>query len=211
VVLSEFPNYPWEPAFKASGLGGIREVVVGEDSAMAPLAALFKATPVSTWRTYLTYQFLTNEASVLPKAFDQENFDFYGRVLNGQPHQRERWKRAVQATNAALGEAVGQLYVAKYFSPEAKASAEALGEDLRKAYAQHLSNVPWMTAETRKVALEKLAAFRPEIGYPNKWRDYSRLEIKPGDAFGNRRRAEVFEWNRKLERLNKPTDHDEWA
>lgn len=210
-LQSEVPDYPWAVAFKASDLGGIHEVVVAENSAMAPLAALFKATPVSTWRIYLIYQFLTNEASVLPKAFDQENFDFYGRVLNGQPQQRERWKRAVQATNAALGEAVGQLYVAKYFPPEAKASAEELVENLRKAYAKHLSDVPWMGADTKKVALEKLAAFRPKIGYPNKWRDYSTLDVKLGDAFGNLERSQIFEWHREVARLNKPTDRDEWA
>jgi putative endopeptidase len=208
---TEIPDYPWAAAFKASELSDVREVVVAENTAMAPLATLFKNTPVPTWRTYLTYQLLTNAASVLPKAFDQENFDFYGRVLNGQPQQRERWKRAVQATNAALGEAVGQLYVAKYFPPEAKASAEALVENLRHAYAKRLSSVPWMTAATKKVALEKLAAFRPKIGYPNKWRDYSALEVKPGDAFGNFERSQIFEWHREVARLNKPTDRDEWA
>jgi putative endopeptidase len=210
-LRSEVPDYPWAAAFEASELNGIQEVVVAENSAMAPLATLFKTTPVSIWRAYLTYQFLTNEASVLPSAFDHENFDFYGRILNGQPQQRERWKRAVQATNAALGEAVGRLYVEKYFPPESKASAEELVANLRKAYAQHLSNVPWMTAETKKVALEKLAAFRPKIGYPNKWRDYSALEVKRGDAVGNFERSQVFEWYREVARLNKPTDRDEWG
>jgi putative endopeptidase len=208
---SEVPDYPWGTALKASELSSVKEVVVAELSAVAPLAALFKETPVAIWRSYLTYQYLTGEAPVLPKAFDQENFDFYGHILNGQPEQRPRWKRAVQATNAALGEAVGELYVAKYFPPQAKASAEALVENLRRAYAQHLSSVPWMTADTREVALEKLAAFRRKIGYPNKWRDYSALEIKPGDAFGNRERADVFEWHRQVARLNKPTDRDEWG
>jgi putative endopeptidase len=208
---AEVPDYPWAAGFKASNLDGIHEVVVAENSAMAPLAALFKATPVATWRTYLTYQFLTNEASVLPAAFDRENFDFYGRILNGQPQQRERWKRAVRATNTALGEAIGQLYVAKYFPPEAKAAADALVENLRRAYANHLASVPWMTADTKKVALEKLAAFRPKIGYPNKWRDYSTLEVKRGDAFGNLERSQIFEWHREVARLNKPTDRDEWA
>lgn len=210
-LAAEVPDYPWAAAFKASDLDGIHEVVVAEDSAMAPLAALFKATPVSTWRSYLAYQFLTSTAAVLPKAFDQENFDFYGRILNGQPQQRERWKRAVQATNGALGEAVGQLYVAKYFPPEAKASAQALVENLRRAYAKRLAEVPWMTADTKQAALEKLAAFRAKIGYPNKWRDYSTLEVRRGDAFGNLQRSQIFEWRREVARLNKPTDRDEWA
>jgi putative endopeptidase len=207
----EAPAYPWTAALKASGLAGIQQVVVAEKSAVAPLAKLFKETPLATLKSYLTYQYLTAGASVLPQAFDNENFDFYGRILNGQPQQRERWKRAVQATNMALGEAVGQLYVAKEFPPESKAAMEALVENLRKSFAQHIQQVSWMTPETKQVALEKLAAFHPKIGYPNKWRDYSALKIEPGDAFGNMTRAEIFEWNRQLRRLNKPTDREEWG
>jgi putative endopeptidase len=203
--------YPWASAFRASGFAGLKEVVVAEWSAVPALGKLFTDTPVPEWRSYLAYQFLTNEAAVLPKAFDTENFDFYGRILSGQPQQRERWKRAVQATNGALGEAVGKLYVEKNFPPAAKQAMEALVENLRKGYAEHIANVPWMTAGTKKVALEKLAAFRAKIGYPNKWRDYSKLEVKPGDAFGNRQRAQVFEWKRQLSRLNQPTDRDEWG
>jgi putative endopeptidase len=205
------PAYPWAAAFNSSGLSGVKEVVVAEWSAVPALGKLFEQTPVSTWKTYLTYQYLTAEAAVLPKAFDEENFNFYGHVLEGQPQQRERWKRAVQATNSALGEAVGKLYVEKKFPPASKAAMEILVGNLRKGYAQHIANVPWMTAETKLVALQKLAAFRPKIGYPNKWRDYSTLEVKPGDAFGNNERALVFEWNRQLNRLNKPTDRDEWG
>jgi putative endopeptidase len=207
---SEVPDYPWAASLASAELQDVKEVVVAEMSAMEPLARLFKATPVSTWRSYLAYQYLTSEASVLPKAFDQENFEFYDRVLNGQPRQRPRWKRAVQATNTALGEAIGQLYVARYFPPEAKVSVEELVGNLRKAYANHISSVSWMTPDTKKVALEKLAAFRAKIGYPNKWRDYSLFEVKPGDAFGNFERLSVFEWRREAARLNQPTDRDEW-
>jgi putative endopeptidase len=221
--------YPWAAAFKEAGLSkewvarhravgttapgtpGAREVVVAEWSAVPELAKLFRATPVSTWKACLTYQYLTGKADVLPKAFDEENFDFNGRILNGQPEQRDRWKRAVGATNRALGEAVGELYVAKHFPPESKAAMEQLVENLRKGYAAHIASVPWMTPETKQVALEKLKAFRSKIGYPVKWRDYSRLDVRPGDAFGNHERAEVFEWNRELARLNKPTDRDEWG
>ncbi|HEX3395459.1 MAG TPA: M13 family metallopeptidase [Steroidobacteraceae bacterium] len=203
--------YPWLAAFQASGLSGIKEVVVAEWSAVPPLAKLFNQTPVATWKSYLAYQLLTSYAAVLPKAFDAENFDFNGRVLEGQPQQRERWKRAVDATNSALGEAIGKLYVEKKFPPASKQAMETLVENLRKGYAEHIAHVPWMTAETKKLALEKLAAFRPKIGYPNKWRDYSKLEVKPGDAFGNHERALVFAWNRRLNRLNQPTDRDEWG
>jgi putative endopeptidase len=203
--------YPWDAAFQSSGVSGLKEVVVAEWSAVPALGKLFTDSPVSAWKAYLSYQFLTSEASVLPKAFDAENFDFYGRTLEGQPQQRERWKRAVQATNNALGEAVGKLYVEKKFPPASKQAMEALVENLRKGYAQHIANVTWMTAETKKVALEKLAAFRPKIGYPSKWRDYSKLEVTAGDAFGNHERALVFAWQRQVSRLNKPTDRDEWG
>ena len=218
------PAYPWAAAFASGGVSakwqprggapgqpGAREVVVAEWSAVPELAKLFRETPVATWRVCLTYQYLTGTASVLPKAIDDENFDFYGRILNGQPEQRARWKRAVRATNGALGEAVGELYVTKHFPPESKAAMEALVGNLRKAYAEHIAAEPWMTPETRKVALEKLGAFRSKIGYPSKWRDYSRLEVRAGDAFGNRERADAFEWNRQLARLDKPTDRDEWG
>ena len=203
--------YPWDAAFQSSGVSGLKEVVVAEWSAVPALGKLFTDTPVATWKAYLSYQFLTSEASVLPKAFDAENFDFYGRILEGQPQQRERWKRAVQATNGALGEAIGKLYVEKKFPPASKQAMETLVENLRKGYAQHIANAPWMTPETKKVALEKLAAFRPKIGYPNKWRDYSKLQVKLGDAFGNKERASVFAWNRQVSRLNQPTDRDEWG
>jgi putative endopeptidase len=203
--------YPWAAAFQSSGFSGLKDVVVAEWTAVPALGKLFADTPVATWKSYLDYQFLTSEASVLPKSFDSENFDFYGRILEGQPQQRERWKRAVQATNGALGEAIGRLYVDKKFPPASKQAMETLVENLRKGYAQHIANVPWMTAETKKVALEKLAAFHPKIGYPNKWRDYSKLDVKPGDAFGNHERALVFEWNRQVSRLNQPTDRDEWG
>jgi putative endopeptidase len=209
-LQTEAPDYPWSATLKASGLTGVKEVVVAEKSALGPLARLFKQTPLATLKSYLAYRLLTQTASVLPKAFDEENFDFNGRVLNGQPQQLERWERSVDATDSALGEAVGQLYVEKKFPPQSKASMETLVENLRRAYAQHIENVPWMTAETKQVALQKLAAFRPKIGYPSKWRDYTDLQVRPGDAFGNEQRAEIFAWKRQVARLDKPTDREEW-
>jgi putative endopeptidase len=137
-----------------------------KDAAAYPWSAAFRSSGFSGLKDVVVTEWV-------------ENFDFYGRVLEGQPQQRERWKRAVQATNAALGEAVGKIYVETKFPPSSKQAMETLVENLRKGYAQHIANVPWMTAETKKVALEKLAAFRPKIGYPDKWRNYSKLEVKP--------------------------------
>jgi putative endopeptidase len=204
------PRFPWDAAFEASGLGGVQEIVISELSAMGPLAQLFMATPVSTWKSYLSYHLLRANAAVLPKNLDDEVFDFYGRTLNGQPQQRERWKRAVQAVNGSLGEAVGQIYVQRHFPPEAKAQMLELVENLRTAYGQRIDASTWMSAETKVVAREKLATFRPKIGYPDRWRDYSALEVRAGDAYGNAKRFQVFDWNFDLARLARPTDKDEW-
>jgi predicted metalloendopeptidase len=204
------PGFPWQPLLAAQGLDGQAEFVVRELDAVQALSTLFKQIPVERWHAYFEYQYLAANADVLPAAIDAERFDFYGRILNGQPQQRERWKRAVAALNGGLGEVTGQLYVQKYFPPEAKQKVVALVENLRLAYAARIQQLAWMSADTKKVALEKLAAVRPKIGYPDKWRDYSALQVVPGDAFGNKSRADVFEWHRQLARLGKPTDRDEW-
>jgi len=204
------PNFPWQSLLGAAGVSGEHDYVVAELDAVQKLARKFTDTPVAAWRTYLRYHLLVSKASVMPKAFDDERFAFYGRILNGQPEKRARWKRSVQATNAALGEAIGQLYVAKYFPPSAKAQMVELVENLRAAYKERIQAAAWMTPETRQQALKKLATFHPKIGYPDKWRDYTSLAVKPGDAFGNLVRTAIFEWQRDLKRLHQPTDRDEW-
>jgi len=205
------PGIAWQPPLEASGLQNQQQFVVRELDAVQGLAKYFRSVPVAQWRAYFTYQYLSAVADVLPKAFDDENFDFYGRTLSGQQQQTERWKRAVVALNNNLGEALGQLYVAQHFPPQSKQKALALVENLRAAYASHIQQLPWMSEATKKVALEKLAAFHPKIGYPDKWRDYSALEIRPGDAFGNSQRANEFEWWREQRRLGEPTDRSEWG
>lgn len=204
------PNFPWDAGLEAGSMGAATEVVVRELSAMAPLANLFMATPVQTWKDYLTFNLISGSADVLPSAIDDANFDFYGKTLNGQPEQRERWKRAVDAVNNAMGEAVGQLYVQRHFPPEAKAQMLDLVENLRRAYAQRIDQSPWMTAATKVVAQEKLAAFVPRIGYPDVWRDYSGMEVRSGDAYGNSKRANKFNGDWATARLARPVDRREW-
>ena len=204
------PDYPWDAAFDTSGLGAIEGVVIAELSAIAPLAKLFRATPVATWQSYLRYHYLKGNAAHLPAAYDEEVFGFYGHILNGQHEQRARWKRAVDATNGALGEAVGQIYVREHFPPAAKAQMLALVENMRRAYGRRIAALEWMSPSTKTVAAEKLATFRPKIGYPDHWRDYAGLEVRRDDAFGNAVRAAEFEWRRDLARLGRPTDRDEW-
>ena len=204
------PDYPWQVALEAAGLGAQGELVLRQLDAIPKLAALFRKTPVATWRSKLVIELLSGTASVLPRAIDEEVFDFRGRALRGQPEQRERWKRAVAATSGALGEALGELYVARHFPPEAKAKVLSLVENVRRAYGARIDALPWMSAETKVAAREKLAAFRVKLGYPERWRDYARLEVVRGDAVGNLRRAAAFAWNLQVERLGKPTDRAEW-
>ncbi len=204
------PEFPWDSLLAGAEMPDPGTFVVSEKSAIAPLGHLFRATSIADWRAYLSYHFLASHASVLPAQFDKEAFDFYDHTLSGQPEQRARWKRAVGATNGALGEAIGRLYVEKYFPPESKQAAVTLVENLRSAYAERIRNASWMSAETREAALRKLSTFRPKIGYPDRWRDYSGLEVIRGDAFGNMQRAAQFAWRRDVARLGKPTDRDEW-
>ena len=205
------PGFFWETLLATEGVDAQPQFVVRETDAVQGLAQLFLKVPLDTWRAYFKYHYLVSVAAVLPHAFDEEAFDFYGRTLQGQPQQRTRDKRAVRALDNDLGEAVGVLYVERYFPASSKEQVRALVENLRVTYAQRIQQLPWMTPATKKVALEKLAAFHPKLGYPDTWRDYSALSIVKGDAFGNAVRARVFEWNREVKRLNEPTDRSEWG
>ena len=205
------PGFAWGPLLEEAGLQDQQQFVVRELDAVEGLARQFRSVPVAKWRAYFMYHYLAGVADVLPKAFDEERFEFYGRTLNGQQEQQVRWKRAIAALNEDMGEALGQLYVAQHFPPASKAKVLALVENLRAAYAYDIRHLSWMGADTKKLALEKLAAFHPKIGYPDQWRDYSALQIQPGDAFGNSQRSDEFEWWREQKRLGQPTDRGEWA
>ncbi|HRP12011.1 MAG TPA: hypothetical protein PLK37_13340 [Terricaulis sp.] len=204
------PNFPWDAAFDSAGYGAVEDADLREVSAIQNLAGLFMRTPVSTWRPYLVFHLMRNNAHLLPREIDDANFDFYGKTLQGQPQQRERWKRSVDAVNGALGEAIGQIYVQRHFPPEAKAQMLELVENMRTAYGQRIDQLQWMSAETKVVAREKLAAFRPKIGYPDKWRDYSTLDVRAGDAYGNAKRAQLWNHAEEVSRLGQQTDRDEW-
>ena len=203
-------TYPWDETLAACGLASVQDFIVGPVTAIGPLAEVFRTTPVDTWKAYLTYTLIKARAPLLPKAIDEEVFDFYGRTLNGQPQQRDRWKRATTTLNGALGEGIGQVYVQRHFSANAKRMMVDLVENLRRAFAQRIEGLTWMSAETKAVARQKLVTFRPKVGYPDKWRDYSGLDVKAGDPVGNARRSAVFEWNRDVARLGAATDRDEW-
>jgi len=205
------PGFPWPALLAGAGLTEQPRFIVHEPDALQALGTLFAKVPVERWQQYLTYHYLAGNADVLPKAFDDEVFDFYGRALHGRQEQQARWKRAVNAVDGGLGEAAGELYVQRYFPPASKQQMLELVENLRAAYRERIEHLPWMSPATRKVALEKLAAFHPKIGYPDKWRDYTGLTVKPSDAFGNVSRAEAFNWERQVKRLRGPTDRGEWG
>ncbi|HEY2275861.1 MAG TPA: M13 family metallopeptidase [Steroidobacteraceae bacterium] len=205
------PGFPWGAWLAADGLDGQQDFVVRELDAVQALAQLLTSVPVEQWRAYLRYHYLAASAEVLPKALDDEAFDFYGRALHGQQQQRDRWKRAVAALDRDLGEAVGERYVQRYFPPASRQKMLELVENLRATYAGRIARLTWMTPATRKLALEKLAAFHPKIGYPDQWRDYSALTVVKGDAFGNATRAAVFDWQRRVRRMGERTDRGEWG
>jgi len=209
-LLSYAPGFPWQPFLDAQQLGVRGEVVLGELTAIRDLAALFGRTNVATLKDFLTFHYLNSHAPYLPKRFDEARFAFYGQTMRGQPQQRERWKRAVDAVDDSLGEAVGRLYVAQYFPAESKAKMQQLVADLEVALSERIDALDWMTPQTKTRAHEKLAAFTPKIGYPDKWKDYSKLIVRRDDLLGNVRRAAEWQWNYQVERLDKPVDRSEW-
>ncbi len=205
------PGLDWDAFFDAAGLGAQQSFVVWQPGAVTGLATLVREVPLPTWREYLSFRCLESAATVLPKAFADEEFAFYGKVLSGTPRQAERWKRAVAATDEALGEAVGKLYVARWFPPSEKARAEAMVRNEIAAFAKRIDRLDWMSEETKAKAKAKLAVLRVGVGYPDLWRDYSGLEVVAGDALGNARRASLFELRRSLAKLGQPVDRGEWV
>jgi putative endopeptidase len=209
-LAQKMPGMDWGSFLKAAGVAGQPQLNVGQPSAMAGTAKLVESEPLNVWKDYLALRTLSRYASVLPKAYVNESFGFYGKTLGGTPQLEDRWKRGLSSSNSALSQAVGQLYVARHFPPESKAKVDRLVRNLVAAMDIRLNKLEWMAPETKVKARAKLAAFKPMIGYPDKWRDYSALEIVPGDAFGNMRRALRFDYQRNLNRLGKPVDRDEW-
>jgi predicted metalloendopeptidase len=174
------------------------------------ISALVGSESVDLWKDYLRFHLIEHYSNVLPKAVAAENFAFYGKILSGAQSPPDRSKFAVAATNAALGQAVGQLYTQRYFPPEAKAKAQAMAADIITAYRSRIANLGWMSPETKQKALTKLAAFKIGVGYPDTWIDYSTFQVVRGDAFGNMRRAEAFNRSYNVAKLKRPADTGEW-
>ena len=206
------PEFDWSAWLAAVEIpeSAFAEVVVRQPSYFTGLGRALVEVPLADWKIWLSWRVVHSAASLLSKPFVEENFAFYGRTLTGAPQQRERWKRGVSMVEGALGEAVGKLYVEQHFSPSAKSRMVELVANLVEAYRQSITTLEWMSEETRARALDKLDRFTPKIAYPDTWRDYSALQIKPGDLVGNVRRAGEYELAREIKKVGGPVDRDEW-
>lgn len=209
-LAAAYPGIDWTRLLAAAGLDGQPVINITTPSAIAGAGKLIDSEPLAVWKDYLAFRTLNDAAPFLPKAFVDAQFDMFGKTLGGQPEIQPRWKRGVDYTSGVLGEALGKLYVGEYFPPEAKAKADALVTNIIAAMDARLSNLAWMDPRTRVAAREKLAAFKPKIGYPDSWRDYSALKIARGDALGNAERSAEYEYARQVAKLGKPVDRSEW-
>ncbi|WP_372593467.1 M13 family metallopeptidase, partial [Actinotalea sp.] len=206
------PGFDWAAWVAALGApeGALDRVVVREPDALVGFAALWQEADPADWTAWLRYHLITARAPYLHDEVVQANFDFYGRTLSGTPAVRERWKRGVSVVQGALGEAVGQEYVARHFPATHKARMLTLVQHLLEAYGESISALDWMGADTRAKALDKLATFNPKIGYPDRWKSYEGLEIRADDLLGNVRRSHAYETDRELRKIGSPLDRGEW-
>ena len=204
-------NIPWNLYFQTIGLDYTDEINVAQIPFIEKLSALIKSTSIEDLKTYLQWKLINSEASSLTDEFGKTQFDFYGTVLSGQKEQRPRWKRILSTTDGALGEALGELYVKKYFPPSSKERMIKLVDNLRKSFAHRITKLAWMTDSTKEKALEKLDAITVKIGYPDKWEDYSSLEITADNFYQNIKNVKKFNFKKSLERIGKPHDKTRWG
>jgi predicted metalloendopeptidase len=204
------PDFSWDTYFRNVGFANIHEVNVGQPEFFKALDKELKSVPISDWRIYLRWHLIRASAPALSGKFVDENFNFYGRTLTGAKEIQPRWKRCVNATDRALGEALGQKYVEKVFPPQAKQRAHEMVQNLVAALHSDIETLPWMSDPTRKQALAKLAAMNLKIGYPDKWRDYSSYQVARDSYVENLQRGSAFEFHRELAKIDKPVDRNEW-
>src|SRR5438874_715928 len=204
------PQLQWARLLQSEDLGKVQTVIVREPSAIAAIGKLVASTPLTTWKDYLAFHFVSDHAQFLPKAFDDARVDFYGKTLADVPTQRDRWKRGVDLVDGALGEGVGQIYVQRHYPRQSDQQLHEQDGDILAALKAKLHHNSWLDEPTRKAALAKLASFDPRLGHPVKYIDYSPMVVKRDDLFGNAIRAEQFDWNLQLKRFPKPVDRALW-
>jgi putative endopeptidase len=205
------PEFDWNATLASLGLNSVDTIVVRQTTAIAAAAKMLDTVPIETWKDYLTFHLIRQNASNLPRVFDDATFAFYGKTLRDQPVQRDRWKRGVSLLDGALGEAVGQAYIARFYPATSSAKMSELIADLRASMEERIKGNTWMDAATRAEALKKLATFDPRIGYPVKWTDYGNYAVARDDLFGNAIRSRKFQWALQLSRLPNPVDRQLWA
>ncbi len=205
------PGLDWDVFFAGASLEGQKSITVWQSTAVPGIAAAVGGTPIAVWKDYLAFHLLNHYSGLLPKAFADERFAFYGQTLSGTPQQLPRWKRAVGATNAALGWAVGKFYAARYFPPAYKAAAQAMVTNIKAAFARRIDALDWMTPGTKAKAKAKLTTLYVGIGYPDSWIDYGKFDVVRGDALGNLKRSEGFEYARNIALLGTVVDQKTWC
>jgi putative endopeptidase len=205
------PNFSWGDYFAGLGLPRNLEINVAHPEFFQAVDKMLTEIPVADWKTYLRWHLITDSANALSSSFETESFNFYGKTLQGRKEQYPRWRRCVSSTDAGLGEALGQVYVSRAFTPEAKARMQTMVNNLIEAFRARITSNDWMSDETRKAALAKLAAFHQKIGYPDKWIDYSTLDVKRDSYVQNALRASAFSVRRDLNKIGKPIDRGEWG
>jgi endothelin-converting enzyme/putative endopeptidase len=203
-------QFDWTPVLMKIGLGKMPTVIVAEPSAVTAAGEAIASTPLAVWKDWMTFRFISGHAQFLPKAFDDAQFDFYGRTLQGVQAQPDRWKRGVRLLNDNLGEAVGELYAQRHWTADTEKQMDELLGDLRAAYKEKIDNAAWMDEPTRKEALTKLASFDPRIGHPVNYIDYSSMKVSRTDPLANAFAADDFGWKLELSRLGKPVDRTLW-
>ena len=206
---TEMPGFAWSAWARAQSIR-TDDVVVSQPSFFKGFAAMVPSTPLSTWKAWLAAQLVTLHAPLLAESFDAASFEMFGRTLGGQQARRPRWKRGVQLVNGKMGDALGALYVERHYPASARARMETMIANLIEAYRQSITELDWMTPATKAEALAKLAAFKPKIGYPPKWRDYSALSVDAADLVGSVERANTLEHEYQIGKLSRPVDRDEW-
>ena len=205
------PHFGWDKFFQALDIPAGNGFSLSQPKFFGEFDKMLADVPVAQWRDYLAFHSIDDAAPYLSKPFQDASFGFWGKTLDGQPEQRARWKRVVGAVNGGMGQALGQLYVAEYFPPQAKARAQQLVDNVRNALRARIEHLDWMSPETKAKALEKWSTFLPKIGYPDTWRSWDGLAIKPGDFFGNMQAARAFNNRWDLDHIGKPTDRKEWG
>jgi putative endopeptidase len=205
------PGLDWAAYFNAAGLNQQASFIVWQPTAFAAESALVASTSLDTWKDWLAYHMIEDYAGVLPTALADERYAFFGALLQGAPQQRPRWQRAVVIVNRYLGDDVGQIYAQRYFSPQAKAEAQAMVANIIAAFRKRIDALAWMAASTKAEAQAKLDTLYVGVGYPETWIDYSSYDVKPDDAFGNIWRGNLFNYHRQVGRLGMPVDRKEWS